>query len=385
MGNVLCVIDHFGSGGAQRQMVELGCGLKALGHEVQFFIYCPQYEFFRHRIDEAGIRVHTTKKGQGFSPGVVRALASILRAERPEAVVSFLDHPNMYAVLAHRWARSSARLVLSERSHHQNHGSARALWLNLRVLRRADAVVANSDTHTQWLRPRLAPHAALHCIYNGFDLAQFKCPPMAPTHPHDVRLLAVGRVGPEKNALAIVQALARFHASHGWAPVLSWAGRDDESPAGRAYRQRVDAALAAAPEVRQRWHWLGERGDIAALMRTHHALVHASFFEGLPNAVCEALASSRPALVSDRCDHPRLVRHGERGFLFDPTDAASLQHALELLVRLTSPAWLAMGEACRRFAVENLSADRMVRRFEQVLLHTGERRHHCSDEIEKTA
>ena len=43
---VLLIIDHFGAGGAQRQMVELACGLQRRGHAVEMFVYFPRYDFF---------------------------------------------------------------------------------------------------------------------------------------------------------------------------------------------------------------------------------------------------------------------------------------------------------------------------------------------------
>jgi glycosyltransferase involved in cell wall biosynthesis len=55
----------------------------------------------------------------------------------------------------------------------------------------------------------------------------------------------------------------------------------------------------AFARISTEWRWLGEREDIREILRSHHALVHPSLYAGLPNAVCEALASGRPALVSD--------------------------------------------------------------------------------------
>jgi len=51
-------------------------------------------------------------------------------------------------------------------------------------------------------------------------------------------------------------------------------------------------------------------------MVEHDAFVHPSFYEGMPNVVCEALAAGLPVLVSDVCDHPLLVEKGVQGFLF---------------------------------------------------------------------
>jgi glycosyltransferase involved in cell wall biosynthesis len=117
------------------------------------------------------------------------------------------------------------------------------------------------------------------------------------------------------------------------------------------------------------WHWLGERSDVNALLASHHALVHASFYEGLPNVVCEALAAGRPVLVSAVCDHPRLVEPGVRGFLFDPNRPADLLAAIESLHALPAPGWLAMGEAARRYAEVELGTLTMVARYE-ALIHT---------------
>ena len=47
MMKILCVIDSLGSGGAQRQIVNLACGLKKKGHDVDVFVYFPEFSFFR--------------------------------------------------------------------------------------------------------------------------------------------------------------------------------------------------------------------------------------------------------------------------------------------------------------------------------------------------
>lgn len=365
---VLCVVDHFGSGGAQRQIVELACGLHERGHEVHAFIYFPQHGFFRPRLDAASIPVHSIAKGRGFSPGVVRALARLIDAERFDAVVSFLDRPNVYAELAMRLARHRSRLVVSERSHRQHDGNRIGAVLRRTLHWCADAVVANSQAHAQWLNGRPFLTGKVHCIYNGVDLARFAAAAAcAPARPQDLRFLAVGRVGPEKNALTVIRALQLHHERHGWTPGLSWVGRRDESPAGHAYGRQLDAALEAAPAVAAAWQWLGERSDIPELLAQHHALVHASFYEGLPNVVCEAFAAARPVLASAVCDHPLLVAPPERGALFDPTSAASLLQAMEALQDQSAESWRAMGEAARRFAQSALGAARMVQQYEALL------------------
>ena len=97
---ILLVIDHFGSGGAQRQIVELAYGLKQHGHEVEMFVYVPQQVFFRSRLDEQQIIVHEYAKVRRFSFGVIFRLAALMRDGGFDIVISYLKNPNVYAELA---------------------------------------------------------------------------------------------------------------------------------------------------------------------------------------------------------------------------------------------------------------------------------------------
>jgi len=54
---LLFVIDNLGSGGAQRQMINLARELKTRGHHVEFFVYYP-HDHYLPLLDEVGIPVH---------------------------------------------------------------------------------------------------------------------------------------------------------------------------------------------------------------------------------------------------------------------------------------------------------------------------------------
>jgi glycosyltransferase involved in cell wall biosynthesis len=106
---------------------------------------------------------------------------------------------------------------------------------------------------------------------------------------------------------------------------------------------------------------------VAEVVADHHALLHASFFEGLPNVVCEALSLGKPVVLSNVCDHPYLVAEGERGFLFDPHDPASIADALGRLAAMEPSQWRSMSQHCRDYAIRELEMGRMLDRFEEIL------------------
>jgi glycosyltransferase involved in cell wall biosynthesis len=360
---VLLVIDHFGSGGAQRQIVELACGLASRGHSVEMFIYFPRLDFFRARLDEHHIVVHEVSKELVGSARVVTALSSLLRSGAFDVVASYLSTANVYAELA-CVAAPGTRLVVSERtSFHDDRSVLGALARRLlHVL--ADRVVANSETQAAWLARKPWLRNRVSCIYNGVDLNEFH-PRERPQAPgRSMRLLGVGRIGPEKNLLNAIIALDSFGKRFGYVPEVNWAGERDRSRAGQKYWRQLEALLERLPSVGRVWRWLGVQTDVAELLHDHHALLHPSFYEGLPNAVCEALAAGRPVLTSNVCDHPHLVADGIRGFLFDPHVPESIVAALERLATLDAHGWRSLGQNARAFAAAELGTEVMVSRYE---------------------
>lgn len=375
---ILLVIDHFGSGGAQKQIVELACGLKRRGYWVEIFAYFPRQEFFRPRLDAQDIAVHEYQKGRGFSLGVVRQLARLITGHHIDVVVSYLSSPNIYAEMAHLMT-SSAKLVVSERTSHLDDKSFVTAHVRRALHVIADHVVANSQAQCEWLRHKWWLRQRVSCIYNGVDPGPESAERAGPQSGERVRLVAVGRVGPEKNALNLIRALVLFHREFGYVPDISWVGERDDGRSGRPYCQRVDALLVKHPEVRRHWHWLGLEADIPGLLREHHALIHPSLYEGLPNVVCEALAAGMPVLVSNVCDHPRLVKNGERGFLFEPADPGSIAVAIKRLVDLAPNDWRTLSRNARRYALDNLDVERMITAYEDLFTRLLSNRRRLSE------
>jgi glycosyltransferase involved in cell wall biosynthesis len=165
--------------------------------------------------------------------------------------------------------------------------------------------------------------------------------------------------------------LAQFGKTSGFVPEVAWAGQRDTSPRGQRYCEQLDALLAGLPEVRSRWTWLGLRDDIPQLLGQCDALIHPSLYEGMPNAVCEALAAGRPVLASAVCDHPLLVADGERGFLFDPCSPDDMVKAMTRFAQLDVSAREVLEINARQYAHARLGIHAMVDRYEALLAETA--------------
>jgi glycosyltransferase involved in cell wall biosynthesis len=369
---LLFVIDHLGLGGAQRQMVDLACGMSRRGHAVEFFVYHPEHDFFAGQVKTAGIVIHQCRKGRGFSLRALRRLTALMRGCNFDVVLAFLNSPVIYAELA-RLATRKPILVVSERCSHHDDRSAIAAIGRRALHLAADCVVTNSQSHAEWLRGKWWLSGKVAVIYNGFDLDLLKSSATRPLRQGSIRLLAVGRICPQKNLLNLIEGLRLFHSQSNYVPSVSWVGKRDMDADGRRYGELVLHTLDEHPEISAAWHWLGEHRDMRPLFAEHDALVHPSRYEGLPNAVCEALAAGMPVLVSDVCDHSLLVADGQRGFLFDAGSPQSIAAALQKLTKLGQTEWTAFSKDARTYAEDNLNLDRMVRAYEALFINLIER------------
>jgi glycosyltransferase involved in cell wall biosynthesis len=356
---IICVIDSLGSGGAQRQLVGVACGLKRRGHEVEMFVY-HENGFFKPELSDSEIPVNSCLKGHRFSPAPVVALRNLVKRVRPGAVLAYLETPSLYSEFACIGLRQM-RVIVSER----NIAHAKRVSLVRRMKSRAhllaDGVVTNSSVQRAWLEgtfPYL--QGRVSTIWNGVDVERFR-PSSEPVRRPPSRFLGIGRVVPQKNLHYLVDALAESR-ERGLDISVDWAGRADDAS---YYRELLEHVSDRGCGTRLRW--LGERRDIPELLREYDGLVLPSLWEGLPNVVCEALASGLPAIVSHVSDNPKLVESGVTGLLVDPIRVESLVEAFQKFSGLPFTEVAAWRSNARRFAVENLSMDRCVSAHEAAL------------------
>ncbi len=368
---LLFVIDSLGSGGAQRQMTNLALELSRRRHKIELFVYYPQYNHFAGRLHDAGIPIHSRPKRGRFSLAPLLELRKLMKRHSYDAMLAFLPTPSLYTEMAHIGIRGMP-LVVSERFMYTSETLPPATWALQQAHRLADHVTVNSH-HQRERMERLFPwmRGRLTTIYNGVDLTRFTPQWDSNGHSGRLRLLVLSSVVPKKNAVGLVRALARYRELYGDTCTVRWAGTVTSDAVSREEFAKADGLLSDLG-LRDQWEWLGERKDIPELLESCDALIHPSFYEGLPNAICEALACERPVLASAVCDHARLVQEGVTGFLFDPGDADDIARAIHQCRLLSVEERVRMGQKGRQYAQSELSLDNCARRYEELLARLTE-------------
>ena len=364
---VTCLIDHLISGGAQRQLCTLAAFLQRRGHEVTVLTYHSN-EFFLPLLREAGVGYRCVSART--KAGRVWALRRALRGGNQDVVLAYLEGPCLYAELAglpwRRWG-----LVVSERNAIPASHRARLPWRRW-LHRTADYVVTNSHTNRLMLEhavPSLCGRVVT--IYNALDLQTFS-PGLLPRdrRPNELRLVAAARHDYQKNAEGLVEALAIARSREPRIDIsFDWYGYDPFAHAqvrGGTPYQRT-RGLIQSHGLTNHFRLHEDSTDIATIYRQSDGVVLPSFFEGLPNVVCEAMGCGRPVLISNVCDAGNLVREGHNGFVFDPHSPPHVAGVIRKFAALPAEERERMGSNGRLMAEQMFDAERILTRTTQVL------------------
>lgn len=363
MKKILFIIDHFGTGGAQRQLVNLAIALKNKDYNIDIFIFYPKYDNFRNEVENIGINIIEYKKDKiGFSFKLLCNLRKLIRYNKYDICLSYLDTPSIYLILAR--IGLNTKIIVSDRSSFLKADNHYILAFKRQIFRLSDVVITNSITQAEWLvNFAKLSKKRVKTIYNGFDKSKYIYTNYIPYSKNTLRLLGIGSIRPVKNLQTLIYALEIVRKRNpGMMPQITWVGRT----ICEQYKNDILTILDKNREIKKRWYWKGEISDVSSIIAGHHALILPSLYEGLPNVVCEAMFSGKPVIASDVCDNPYLIENKIRGFLFDPESPESLAEAIINLGLLTKEEWKNMSIRNRRYAEEYLSLEIMSAKYENV-------------------
>ncbi len=235
----------------------------------------------------------------------------------------------------------------------------RFAWLSF-VLAHADALVGVSKEILAKARALTGRSEGLHWIPNGVDADVFSPraagePPAALAGAPRPWFAFSGELR-FKKGLVVLEALAERLAAEGRGTLVCIGGLRDD-----AAREPPWARISAA--ARARIVSLAFERDSARLARIYAAMdlfVFPSLWDGVPNAILEAMAAARPVLATRVGGVPDVLEDGVDGFL---VDSAALDAFPEraLVLACAEPAYLArVGAAARERVARDftISAER---------------------------
>lgn len=204
-----------------------------------------------------------------------------------------------------------------------------------RKLRQArfDAVFVNSQDMRKRLLPYLHPDTPCSVVYCGIPLERFPFRERRSV-TDGATFLQVSRLDGKKGVDVTIKAFSRYRSECDPTARLLIAG---DGPL-RADLERLAAALDLARNI----EFIGSVGyqRYLELLQSVDVFVHPSNvaengdMEGLPTAICEAMACGLPVLSTWHSGIPEIIDDGENGLLVDERDTDGLYQKMVLLRKI---------------------------------------------------
>jgi glycosyltransferase involved in cell wall biosynthesis len=317
---------HTQWGGLEKRIFNEAVWMRNNGHDI--IVAAPRNTPLLHQSRQNGFRTYEVDFKKSDMLSDYRFLRRLFANEQPDIVNTHGNEDARIALVAAYRTKIGCRILSRHISAH-----VRNSWYNRLIYKKyATYIFTTADYTTRHLRQ----------VFNLNDRQVFSMPSgilppdsMPPREsarknladtlgcPPDSRFVGfVGRLSEDKGVTTLVQAFKQVlhHIPHHL--ILVGNGPD-------VYREQLEK-MTRDPEIASRTHFMGFTDDVWSVYRALDCKVLASEningipFEGVPQALLEAMYCECPVIGSKTGGIPDIIEHRITGLLFDPGDADTL-------------------------------------------------------------
>jgi glycosyltransferase involved in cell wall biosynthesis len=352
---VLILIKGLGIGGAERLIAEGAAHWDRQRIDYRVAYVLPWKDQLVAEITAHGITVDCLGSKRGLGITAYRRLRSLVSDWRPDIIHCHLPTAGIMARLATR-----RPVVYTEHNIASSYRQPTRLVNRLTYGRNA-AVIAVSDAVAESLVG--FPGPAPQVIPNGVSVS---------VNPHEIELVRtelrmpprqalvvhVGNIRPHKGHENLIAATTLLVAKEPNVLVVSVGAEKNEGDLARV------RASAEAAGVSQHIRFMGRREDARSFLAAADVVVNPADVEGLPLAILEALALSRPVVATAVGGVPAVIVDRVTGLLVPPGDPEAL--AAGILEALDSPDAKGWGQAGADLVSAEYGIARMIADYEKL-------------------
>lgn len=349
-------------GGAERVFVQLANEFATLGFRVDFALATARGPY----LDELSADVRIINFGASGVLTSLPKLSHYLRQDKPDVMLSGLDHANTVAILAKFIARRGTRCVISVRSiptaAYRGTKSVRTqilLQLMRVTYRFANRIIVNSEAVASDVSRFLRiSRDGMEVVFNPVDLALIEalsredvvhawCKPGVPPI-----ILGVGRLHILKDFQTLIEAFSNVRSKRDCRLVILGEGHDRAKLELLVRELGLHQDVCLPGFIRNPFAW----------MRHAKVLVSSSLTEGCPNVLMQALACGTPVVSTDCVGgSAEILEGGKWGRLVAVGDSDAMADAIVSTLDATH-------HPDGRQRAKDFAQERIVQQYLQVLL-----------------
>ena len=317
---LLFYINAIHDGGAERVLLQLAKRFADSGYRsVVVTSFVDEWEYpvpegvERLSIEQAQLPQSRLKRNLSR----IKALRRLIREYKPAALISFMAEPNFRAVIASRFL--PVKTIVSVRNDpEREYGGRLGRIIGKWLLPLADGCVFQTEEAKKWFPKRLQRKSRV--IMNQVDERFFHVTDAGETG----YVMTAGRLTAQKNQALLIRAFAAI------------AGEVEEELRiyGEGELRRSLEALIANLGMEGRIRLMGASDDMPAALAGCKLFVLSSDFEGMPNALLEAMAAGRCCVsTACPCGGPEaVIENGVSGLLVPVGAEEALSAAMRELL-----------------------------------------------------
>ena len=218
-------------------------------------------------------------------------LRSEIKRFNPDVVISFMPQPNFRTLLATRGLKTKTIISVRNDPNREYRGLIRKLFAKI-LYKRSDGIVFQTEDAKEWFPQSIRNKGII--IFNQVDERFYN------TTLSDKRkdIVAVGSLSSQKNHRTLIDAYANVCGTLEDRLLIFGEG---------VLRDKLQAQIDAY-HLEERVRLMGVTPDVPNAIRTAKLYVLSSDFEGMPNALMEAMAIGLPCLSTDcPCGGPKTL------------------------------------------------------------------------------
>lgn len=298
----LCAYLH-GSGGAERQITMLANAMANRGHEVHFLVLS---EFNKKYEISSLVRVHdlTTEEKKAVHPiiGRYKALKRAYTETKPDCTIHY-NLQSAYLTVAMQ-KKVYCKSIYSERTdpYDKSYNGLLGIVRNWCV-KRTDGFMFQSEGARDFFDAEVAKRSVV--IHNSVSVPVEKYPM---PDIRDNRIVSLGRLHEQKNIPLLIDAFAKIANEFPECTLENYG----DGQLRDVLQQKINQ-LGLTNRIKLQ----PARKDVFSAIRTARLFVLSSDYEGMPNALMEAMALGLPCVATDcRPGGARtLVEDGVNGYV----------------------------------------------------------------------
>ena len=356
----ICIAIHgLAYAGAERVVASWANYLVWYGHQVSIVIYANSADTYD--LDERVQLVPLADtREQYFRLPKLKQLARIrkvIQQEKPQVLISFLPKMQISMMLATLGIRIRRMETVRNNPWIDTDVSGKRFLWNL-CFRRCDTILVQTQEQALYFPKSLQKKCVVisNPISQGF-LDKQKIYGSAQVS----KFIAVARINTQKNYPMMVRAFALVVKENPSCTLDIYGAGTPEKL--QALQELIDQ-LGMEDNIKL----CGWRRDIPELLTQYDAFLMSSDYEGMPNALAEAMAAGLICLSTDCKTGPKdMINSGKNGFLAKTGDVLSFAEGIKAILQMDQQQRAAMGHCARETITEMCSEKNTLARLKQVI------------------